>query len=103
MSIAVAMMSAWLYARQTTETARFLTYTGRVVAFSLKANPGCLRAGRDLVPWLIHAIQRARAEIAEEHKIYLRNEMREHYRLQNAGTIGSVACTKGTRAILAQF
>jgi len=102
-AIATAALCAWLFARRSRETVAFLTRTGRIPAFFITGNPGCLRASRALVPWIVDAIRRTQGDTARDRQSYLRSEMREHYRLQLAGIIGTEACARGTRAILARF
>jgi hypothetical protein len=102
-ALASSTLCAWLFARGSHETVAFLTRTGRVPAFLIAGNPGCLRTSRALVPWIIAATRRAQRDTVSDRDVYLRSEMREHYRLQQAGIIGTEACARGTRAILARF
>lgn len=99
----VAAASAVLYARRTTETVSFRTAEGRVAVFALRANLGCVRACRALVPPVIRAIAEARRSGPADTAAYLRREMREHYRLHEAGVLSADACSAGTRRILAKF
>jgi hypothetical protein len=99
----VAVAAVILYAYRTTETISFRTAEGRVPAFALRANVGCIRACRALVPPVIRAVAEARRSCPPDTAAYLRREMREHYRLHEAGVLSAAACRTGTRRILAKF
>ena len=99
----VAVAAGTLCAYRTTETISFYTAAGRVPTVALRANVGCIRACRALVPPVIRAIAEARRSGPADTVAYLRREMREHYRLHEAGVLSADACRAGTRRILAKF
>lgn len=100
---AAAAAALWLYAWRTTESIAFRTTVGRIPVFALRANLGCLRACRALVPSIVDAINEARRTNPTDREAYLRREMREHYRLSETGVLSKEACSAGTRRILGQF
>lgn len=100
---AAALAAVVLYAYRTNETISFRTAEGRIPVFALRANIGCVRACRALVPPLIRAVAEARRSGPADTAAYLRREMREHYRLHEAGVLSADACRAGTQRILAKF
>lgn len=102
-STTFAAWSLYLYARRRTETVAFLTKEGRIPVLILRANFGCIQESRRLVPRLARAISAARRATTVDRNVYLRREMREHYRLQEAGAISADACSTGTRRVLGKF
>lgn len=96
-------VTLWLFACRTTETITFRTAEGRAPALVLRANVGCLRACRAMVPHLIQCLTEARRTVPADRTDYLRREMREHYRLQEIGVLSADACSDGTRRILGKF
>jgi hypothetical protein len=62
-----------------------------------------MRRFHKLVPRLIEAIADAAESMHDETAVYLRAEMREHYRLRGEGILSPDSCAAGTGRILAQF
>jgi hypothetical protein len=98
-----ALPGLWWFLYRTHERVVFRTSNGQVTVFAVHANRGCLRACRALVPHIVKAINDARGRVPTGQGVYLRQEMREHYRLREAGVLTEDACATGTRRILAQF
>jgi hypothetical protein len=101
---AAAATLAWLFGSRTGEHATFRTARGQTEALDLFGPLGSVDMLRRIVPALVVAIREA-AEAAEptDAHTYLREEMREHYRLAQAGVISPAECATGTYRILAQF
>jgi len=93
----------WVYATRTTETVVFRTAEGRAPTLILRANVGCIRACRSLVPSVVEAVKAARQTVAPETDAYLKKAMREHYRLQEIGVLSAETCSAGTMRILSAF
>ena len=58
---------------------------------------------RSIAPRIVRAIEEAQAKNVRDRSDYLRQEMREHYRLREFGVIDHDDCSEATRRILAQF
>jgi hypothetical protein len=58
---------------------------------------------RAAMPRLIRAIEQAEESIGDDTAIYLRAEMREHYRLRGDGVLTEQDCSEGTGRILLHF
>lgn len=102
-SASLAAGALFVYARRNIERVSFFTAEGRAPALSLRANLGCIRACRRIVPEVSQAITAARRSVSLDRNTYLRREMREHYRLLETGSISQQACDTGTRRILSRF
>ena len=74
-----------------------------VPVFVLCANWGSIRSLRKTVPHIVKAIVLAKRARPLERKTYLKQEMREHYRLREIGAIDGDACDLGTRNVLQAF
>jgi hypothetical protein len=81
----------------------FVTANGRAPAVALRAPFGSRRRGRQIAAELATAIRQAHEAKKRDKPERLRAEMREHYRLQDAGVISSAQCVESTTRILAQF
>jgi hypothetical protein len=77
--------------------------TGRAEVFTLRATFGCIRALRKLVPQLVDAIHQAHTLNMPARGDYLREEMREHYRLQEEGILTKDCCSASRQRILSSF
>jgi hypothetical protein len=93
------MLAAYRSYQRTT----FYTLHGRSAAIQLKAAFGSRRRMRELLPVLSNAIEEAAESIGDDMAVYLREEMREHYRLRGDGVLTPEDCGNGTGRILAQF
>ena len=81
----------------------FRTLHGRANTIRFGAGLGTMRRFHKLVPRLIEAIANAAESIHEETSVYLRAEMREHYRLRGDGIITDEECSAATERILSEF
>lgn len=91
----------WLFLYRTTEQSTFHTANGRANVLALSATVGLIHAVRRAVPVLAAAI--SKAHVGGDNHLYLRQEMREHYRLVQSGIISEDDCSTCTRRILRQF
>jgi hypothetical protein len=98
-----AAMAAGLYINRTLERVQLVTRHGRAVAFMLVASCGCRRACRALVPRLVAAIHEAAQLTEGDRTVRLRAEVREHYRLHDAGILTRDDCAVAVQRILARF
>jgi hypothetical protein len=98
-----AAMAAGLYINRTLERVQFVTRHGRTVALMLVACCGCRRAFRALVPRLVAAIHDAAQLTEGDRTDRLRAEVREHYRLHDAGVLTRDDCAVAVQRILACF
>lgn len=85
------------------EKITFQTLHGRAQAIRFGAGLGTIRRFRKLVPQLIEAIADAAQSVTDETAVYLRAEMREHYRLRNDGILSESECADSTGRILGNF
>lgn len=85
------------------ERIRFYTQHGRAVALELRPGVGCIGRYHAILPNLIRAIEGAGEDIGEDTAIFLRSEMREHYRLRKEGVLSVQECSDSTARILAHF
>lgn len=95
--------AAYAFVRLSTETAMFVTRHGRAAAIVLTATPGSFGAQRRAVPVIAAAIEQARTTRGDATHVYLKAEMREHYRLRSEGVLSATACADGTARVLTRF
>lgn len=81
----------------------FETLHGRSPALRLHAGYGMRRRFHALLPMLGEAIASAAHDIGSDTAVFLRQEMREHYRLRGDGVLTAEDCETGTCRILQQF
>jgi hypothetical protein len=81
----------------------FSTLHGRAATIRFGAGLGTMRRFHKLVPRLIEAIANAAESIHDDTAVYLRAEMREHYRLRGDGIITDDECAQSTERILGEF
>jgi hypothetical protein len=81
----------------------FRTLHGRANAIRLGAGLGTIRQFHKLVPKLVEAIADAARFVRGEKMVYLRAEMREHYRLRSEGVLSEKECVESTSRILSSF
>ena len=103
MFVTAAVIAFLLSAYQTQEESTFCTMTGRAEVLTLLATFGCIRALRKLVPELVDAIHRAHTLNGATRDHYLREEMREHYHLQDEGILTKDNCSASRQRILSSF
>lgn len=85
------------------EKITFVTLHGRAETIRLVAGLGTRRRFRKLVPKLVEAIGDSAESVTDDTAVYLRSEMREHYRLRSDGVLSEQECTDSTGRILANF
>jgi hypothetical protein len=80
----------------------FFTRHGRAPVIELMATLGSFRTLRRIEPLLADEITHAAGAHPGDQK-HLRSEMREHYRLREAGVLSQVVCADSTQRILGHF
>lgn len=100
---AAALIAGFVFFLRTHESTVFHTLHGRARAVTLTASFGQFRRARAVLPALVRAIEDAEETISDDTALYLREEMREHYRLRRDGVLSGDDCTESTGRILAQF
>jgi len=85
------------------ETIEYVTLHGRARVLVLVGNFGAIKQFRAFVPELSRAIEEAAEEIGSDTSMFLRAEMREHYRLRGEGVLSVGTCAECTGRILAHF
>jgi hypothetical protein len=99
----VAVGALYLFVYLSHEKITFQTMHGRAQALWLKAGLGQIRRVRAVLPDLVRAIEDAGESIGGDTMVYLRAEMREHYRLRGDGVLSEEACSESTGRILTHF
>ncbi len=99
----VTVLAGLAFVYLSSERVVFMTRYGRAAALALSATPGSFGTLRKTVPLVVDAIKRARSTLGEETNVYLRREMREHYRLHGEGVLSDEDCSTGTARVLARF
>jgi len=97
---ATALFVAWYL---THEKIVFRTLHGRAGVIRFGAGLGTIRQFHKLIPKFVDAIADAAETMIDETAVYLRSEMREHYRLRGEGIISENECAASTGRILSQF
>jgi hypothetical protein len=87
----------------THEKIHFQTLHGRADVVRFGAGLGTIRRFRKLLPTIVDAIADAAESVGDETAVYLRAEMREHYRLRSSGILSEQECAESTGRILTQF
>jgi hypothetical protein len=98
-----AVVTFFLFAYLSHEKTVFRTMHGRAAALTLTAGFGRVRRLRALLPRIINAIGDAEDDIGEDTTVFLRAEMREHYRLRTDGVLSEEECSSSTGRILVHF
>jgi hypothetical protein len=99
----VAAFLLYLFVYLSHEKITFQTMHGRAQALWFKAGLGQIRKFRAILPQLVRAIEDAGESIGDDTIVYLRAEMREHYRLRGDGILTEEACSESTGRILTHF
>jgi hypothetical protein len=98
-----ALAAFFMFAYLSHEKTVFRTMHGRAAALALTAGLGRIRRLRSLLPGIINAIGDAEDDIGEDTAVFLRAEMREHYRLRTDGVLSEEECSDSTGRILVHF
>jgi hypothetical protein len=85
------------------EKITFKTLHGRADAIRFGAGLGTIRRFHKLIPLFVEAIADAAESVNDDTSIYLRAEMREHYRLRGDGILSADECAASTERILSEF
>jgi hypothetical protein len=100
---AAAAVAGFVFLYLAHEKTRFRTQAGKSTVLTLVGTADSFKRCRSLVPEIESAIVEAQIKNVENRSDYLRQEMREHYRLLEFGAIDHDACSDATRRILANF
>ena len=98
-----ALAALFMFGYASREKAVFRTLHGRAPALTLVAGLGCIRRMRAAMPRIIRAIGNAEEAIGDDTAVFLRAEMREHYRLRADGILSEEQCSDSTGRILTHF
>jgi hypothetical protein len=98
-----AVISTMLFLYLAHEKIMFSTASGGAVALTLRGTADSFKRCREMVPEIQRAIEAAQAKNIQNRSDYLRQEMREHYRLREFGVIDHDVCSVATRRILSEF
>lgn len=85
------------------EKMMFSTASGNAVALTLLGTADSFKRCRAMIPEIQRAIEEAQAKNIQNRSDYLRQEMREHYRLKEFGVIDPDICSEATLKILSEF
>lgn len=96
-----AVIATALY--QSHEKIVFNTLHGRAAAIRLEAGLGAIKRFHAILPNIVEAIADAAESVHDETAVYLRAEMREHYRLRKEGILSVEECATSTERILGEF
>jgi hypothetical protein len=99
---AAAGTFGWLFLCRSGEQSVFRTRNGHAEVLVLFATFGSIRRLRRIVPAIVKAI-RETGRSQTDKNASLRGEMREHYRLAEAGAISEEECATCTQRILHHF
>jgi hypothetical protein len=100
---ATALGAFFLFVYLSHEKVVFRTMHGRAAALTLAAGLGRIRRLRSVLPDIIRAIGAAEEAIGDDTAVFLRAEMREHYRLRTDGVLSEEECSDSTGRILVHF
>jgi len=100
---AAACILALRFLHRTGERAVFRTARGQAEVLVLFSALGTTAELRRVVPIVVAAIRCAGADGVTDNTSYLREEIREHYRLAQSGVISEDECSTSTQRILHQF
>jgi hypothetical protein len=100
---AAACILALRFLHRAGERAVFRTARGQAEVLVLFGAFGAAAELRQVVPAVVAAIHGAGADAETDNTSYLRDEIREHYRLAQSGVISEDECSTSTQRILHQF
>ena len=98
-----AVLATMLFLYLAHEKTMFSTASGGAVALTLRGTADSFKRCRAMIPRIQRAIEAAQAKNVQNRSDYLRQEMREHYRLREFGVIDHDTCSDATRKILSEF
>jgi len=97
-ALAVVAYLAFYY--RTTESMYFLSVHGRVPVIAMTGNLGAFRKGKPCIAEVVKRIHLARTQFRQPKAAYLRDEMREHARLQEQGALTEKTYSEAKARIL---
>lgn len=97
------VLSMMLFLYLAHEKTMFSTASGGAVALTLRGTADSFKRCRAMIPEIQSAIEAAQTKNVQNRSEYLRQEMREHYRLREFGVIDQDVCGDATRKILSEF
>jgi len=98
-----AAIASMLFLYFAHEKTTFSTASGNAVALTLYGSADSFKRCRAMIPKIQRAIEAAQTKNIQDRSDYLRQEMREHYRLREFGVIDHDLCGDATRKILSEF
>lgn len=98
-----AALAALLFAYLAHERTKFQSFAGKTTVLTLVGTADSFKRCRAIAPEISKAIEDAQVQNIQNQTDYLRQEMREHYRLREYGVIDQNGCSDATRRILASF
>jgi hypothetical protein len=101
-ALCAAVGAFWLFVRRTTESLEFRSVHGQATLVSVVGGIGSARAGKRFFVELIRSINAAKHERAQQKQQFLRDEMREHYRLRELGVLSEEQYEQSKARILAE-
>ena len=101
--VAGTLIASMLFLYLAHEKTMFSTASGDAVALTLRGTADSFKRCRAMIPEIRRAIEQAQAKNIQDRSDYLRQEMREHYRLREYGVIDHDVCSEATRRILSEF
>jgi hypothetical protein len=101
-AIAACITAAW-FVRSTTESLSFISTIGAVPLVEVTGGIGSGKAGKKFFVQLIKTIMAAKTLAPTNKHQYLRDEMREHHRLHEAGALNDELYELGKARVLESF
>lgn len=99
-TLATSVGTFFLFLRRTTESLQFKSVHGHATLVSITGGIGSTREGKQFFIELIKDINAARALRPQDKRQFLRDEMREHYRLRELGVLSQEEYEAGKARIL---
>jgi len=98
-----AVLATMLFGYLAHEKTTFATSAGHATVLTLLGTADAFKRCRRVAPKIVTAIEAAHQRNTQQHSDYLRQEMREHYRLREFGVLDREECSIATRRILSRF
>lgn len=98
-----AVIATMLFLYLAHEKTTFATSAGNATILTLLGTADSFKWCRRLAPKIVAAIESAHQHNTQQFSDYLRQEMREHYRLREFGVLSREECGDATRRILSRF
>lgn len=101
LTLIAALGAFFMFLRRTTESLEFVSAHGQVTLVSVTGGIGSARSGKRFFIELIKNINAAKVARPQPRQQFLRDEMREHYRLRELGVLTEQQYEQGKARILA--